>query len=173
MTGILLSVGCTSSPYNNSLLSDKRQDFIRVIEYQFDNISVTRTDYTNTEKSCFFTGDYDTLVQKCPEVTIDWSISHEMAGWILFNNDSVVIIPQIGLGTKTKEASNSFALMDYEDCWRLNLNDYEKHIWCFGTCNGCDGCELADYEPQLTKLHFPNTMIIAMPISERQGMPEN
>ena len=166
LTGLLLLVGCTSSPHDNSLLADKRQDSIRVIEYHLDGICVTRMDYNNTEMSCFFMGNYDTLVQECPEVTIDWSISHEIAGWIIFKHDSVVIIPQIGLGTKTKEASNSFTLMDYEDCWQLNINDCEKSIWCIGTCNGYDGCVLADYETKLTKRHFPNTMVTAIPISE-------
>lgn len=173
LTGLLLLEGCTFSSHNNGILSNKPQDPIRIIEYQLDGVSVTRMDYSNTEKSCFFIGDYDTLVQKCPEVTIDWSVSHEMAGWILFKNDSVVIIPQIGLGIKTKESSNSFALMDYEDCWQLNLNDYEKSIWCIEACNGCDGYELADYETKLTKLHFPNTMVVSIPISEGQGILES
>jgi len=152
--------GCTFSPHS-------KQDSIRIVEYRLDGISVTRIDSTNTEKTCFFMGEYDTLVQNRPEVTIDWSISHEMAGWLLFKNDSVAIVPQIGLGTKTKEVSNSIALMNYEDCWQLDLTDYEKSIWCFRTCNGCDGCELVNCETKLTREHFPSTMVSAKPINER------
>ena len=161
LAGVLLMAGCKFS-------SHSKQDSIRIVEYQLDGISVTRIDNTHTEKTFFFMGEYDTLVQKRPEVTIDWSISHEMAGWLLFKNDSVSIVPQIGLGTKAKEVSNLITLMDYEDCWRLNLADYEKSIWCIGTCNGCNGDELANYETNLTKLHFPNTMVIAIPSVQNQ-----
>lgn len=163
---LLLMEGCTFSPHSNSIFSDKRQGSSRIIEYHLDGISVTRIDNTNTEKSCFFFGDYGTIVQERPEITIDWSLSHEMAGWLLLKEDSVVIIPQVGLGTKTKEVPNSFALMGYEDCWQLNLTDYEKSVWCIATCNGCDGCELANYETELTKLHFPNTMVVAQSVCE-------
>lgn len=160
LAGLFIMDGCMFSPHS-------KQNSIRIIEYRLDGISVTRIDNTNTEKTYFFMGDYDTLVQKCPEVTIDWSISHKMAGWLLFKNDSVAIVPQIGLGTKTKEVSNSIALMDYEDCWQLDLTDYEKSIWYFRTCNGCDDYELINCETNLTKEYFPSTMVIAKPTNER------
>ncbi len=166
LAGFLLMAGCTFS-------SSSKQDSIRIVEYQLNGVHVTRMDNTITEKSYFFMGDYEALVQKRPEVTIDWSISHEMAGWLLFKNDSVAIVPQIGLGTKTNERGNSIALMDYEDCWLLSLTDYEKSIWCIGSCKGCDGGELVNCESALTKLHFPNSMVIAIPINEEQVCPEN
>lgn len=166
LAGLLLMEGCSFS-------SHSKQDSIRIVEYQLDGISVTRIDNTNTEKTFFFMGDYDTLVKRRPEVTIDWSISHEMVGWLLLKNDSVVIVPQIGLVTKTTEVSNSIAVMDYKDCGLLDLSDYEKFIWCIGTCSGCDGCELVDCENTLTKRHFPNTMVIATPINKGQGLSEN
>ena len=160
LAGILLMKGCTFP-------SHSKQDSIRIVEYLLDNIRVTRIDNINTEKTCFFIGDYDTLVQKSPEATIDWSISHEMAGWLLFKNDTVAIVPQIGLGSRANEVSYSIVLMDYEDCWRLNLTDYEKSIWCLRTCKGYGGRELVNSESAITKHHFPNTKVIANPINDK------
>ena len=160
LAGFLLMAGCTFS-------SSSKQDSIRIVEYQLNGVHVTRMDNTITEKSYFFMGDYEALVQKRPEVTIDWSISHEMAGWLLFKNDTVAIVPQIGLGSRANEVSYSIVLMDYEDCWRLNLTDYEKSIWCLRTCKGYGGRELVNRESAITKHHFPNTKVIAKPINDK------
>lgn len=166
LMGFLLMEGCSFPAPNNSTMSGKQHNPTRIIEYQFNDINLTRIDNTNTEKSFFFMGKYDTLVETSPEITIDWSLSHEMSGWILFDkNDSVAFIIQIGLGSRRKESS-SLLLLDYEDYWQLNMADYYNSIWCIATCKGCNSCELVNYESTLTKKHFPNSIVSAKPINQ-------
>lgn len=170
LLGLSLMEGCTFSSPSNSNLSGKQHDCMRMVEYQLNDIRLTRVDNANTEKSFFFIGEYDTLVEMCPEITVDWSLSHEMSGWILFDkNDSVALIIQIGIGTKSKD-SCSLLLLDYEEYWKLNMSNYDNSIWCIATCKGCNSCELVNYESTLTKKHFPNSIVKAIPINQ---LPSN
>ena len=167
LLAFLLLGGCASSSTNNGILADKLQDSMRIVEYQYDSIILTRMDNINAETTFLFIGSSDTINLNYPDITIDWSISHEMTEWIILDKNNVVaVIPQIGLGTMGK-ASNSLVLMGYEDCWQLNMADYEKSVWCIGTCDECSSGELINYETRLTKQHFPHSMVSAIPINKR------